>query len=103
MALVQGGTLAQRVAEGPLTPRAAASYIRTVALAVAYAHEHGIVHRDLKPANLLVDSEGVPKVSDFGLAKRIEVDSDLTSTPWARPCIVWSRAARRFRRRRRSR
>ncbi|MFO0909052.1 MAG: protein kinase [Isosphaeraceae bacterium] len=80
MALVEGQTLGELVAEGPLPPNVAAAHIRAVALAVAYAHERGIVHRDLKPANLLLDSGGIPRVSDFGLAKRTEMASDLTGT-----------------------
>ncbi|MFO0956920.1 MAG: serine/threonine-protein kinase [Isosphaeraceae bacterium] len=78
MALVDGKSLAVRVAEGPLPPREAAELVRLVGQAIQYAHEKGVIHRDLKPANVLIDSQGRPKVTDFGLAKRLESDSDLT-------------------------
>src|SRR5262249_37591410 len=78
MALVEGRSLAQRVAEQPLAPREAAGLIRQVAEAVAYAHAQGVIHRDLKPGNILMDAAGQPRVTDFGLAKRADADSSLT-------------------------
>ena len=69
MALVEGGTLAQRLAQGPMSARDAAQIAETLARAVDFAHRHEIIHRDLKPANVLLTPEGMPKIADFGLAK----------------------------------
>src|SRR5205823_2305840 len=80
MGFVEGQSLAQQVAHGRLPPRAAADLVRQVAEAVHYAHGHGVIHRDLKPANVLLDKEGQPHVTDFGLAKRVEGDSGLTQS-----------------------
>jgi tRNA A-37 threonylcarbamoyl transferase component Bud32/ABC-type nitrate/sulfonate/bicarbonate transport system permease component len=80
MGFVEGQSLADRVKEGPLPPREAAEIVKKVAEAVAYAHEKGVIHRDLKPANVLLDAKGEPKVTDFGLAKQVESESDLTRT-----------------------
>ena len=80
MGYVDGESLADKIKDGPLPPREAAEYTRKVAEAVAFAHERGVIHRDLKPGNVLIDRNGEPKVTDFGLAKRIEGDSDLTAT-----------------------
>ncbi len=77
---VEGGSLAQALAGKPLPPRKAAELIETVALAVQAAHGHNIVHRDLKPANVLLTPDGTPKVTDFGLAKRLDEGGGQTRT-----------------------
>jgi WD40 repeat protein/tRNA A-37 threonylcarbamoyl transferase component Bud32 len=69
MEFVDGGSLARQLDGAPLPPRRAAELVQTLARAIHHAHEQGIVHRDLKPANVLLTIDGVPKISDFGLAK----------------------------------
>ncbi|MHC4404327.1 MAG: cation:dicarboxylate symporter family transporter [Planctomycetota bacterium] len=78
MDYIEGKSLSELIDEGGIPFDKAAEHVRTVALAIDYAHQHGILHRDLKPPNVLIDASGQPKVTDFGLAKRIGSGSDLT-------------------------
>ncbi len=80
MAFVEGRSLAQRLAEGPMPTREAAGLLLQVAEAIECAHRRGVIHRDLKPANILLDAEGRPRVTDFGLAKRVQADGGLTGS-----------------------
>jgi WD40 repeat protein/tetratricopeptide (TPR) repeat protein len=78
MKLIEGGSLASRAL--PLPGRQAAELLAVVARAVHHAHQRGILHRDLKPGNILLDAQGQPYVTDFGLAKRVEGDAHHTRT-----------------------
>src|SRR5437588_6759648 len=80
MKFAEGGTLSAKIDKYRDKAREAAALIAKLARAVAFAHEHGILHRDLKPGNVLFDTEGKPYVSDFGLAKWLERECDLTQT-----------------------
>ena len=86
MELVEGPTLAERIAGRALPLDEALPIARQVAEALEYAHERGVIHRDLKPANIKITADGTPKVLDFGLAKALDDDpgassSDLTKSP----------------------
>ncbi len=73
MELVEGKTLADLIAErGRLNPRDALKYAKQIASALSHAHEHGIIHRDVKPHNVLITSDNVAKLTDFGIAKAAE-------------------------------
>jgi len=80
MKFVEGGQLDEVVRREPMLPRRAAGLIAKVARTVHYAHEHGILHRDIKPGNILLDANGEPHLTDFGLARLVETESTVTGT-----------------------
>lgn len=80
MAFIDGESLQDRIRSGPLETRSAAELCAKIATAIAYAHERGVIHRDMKPANVLLDKDSQPKITDFGLAKQVQGDSNLTQT-----------------------
>ncbi|HEV3205136.1 MAG TPA: serine/threonine-protein kinase, partial [Gemmataceae bacterium] len=102
MKLVEGGCLAQQMPRFRHSPRATATLMATLARAVHYAHQRGILHRDLKPGNILLDSQGQPYVTDFGLAARLTVagfdaETDPASTEMAgTPCYMAPEQAATF-------
>jgi len=81
MKLIEGTTLARRLADGPLPSRLAAEMLAPVCRAIADAHRRGVLHRDLKPSNILIDGEGRTFVTDFGLAKRLKTEASSVDGP----------------------
>jgi serine/threonine protein kinase/TolB-like protein/Flp pilus assembly protein TadD len=80
MKFVEGGQLDEVVRRAPMSIRQAVELIVKVARIVHYAHDHGILHRDIKPGNILLDQKGEPHLTDFGLARLVESESNVTHT-----------------------
>ncbi|APZ91330.1 protein kinase domain-containing protein [Fuerstiella marisgermanici] len=80
MAFINGPSLAALLRDGPFNQTDAVAHVVAIANAVQFAHDRGIIHRDLKPGNILVDADGTPKVTDFGLARRHDETDGLTQT-----------------------
>ena len=95
MQLIEGPTLSDYVAAQPLKQRDAAKLVARIARAISYAHQQGVLHRDLKPSNILMTSNDVPLVTDFGLAKQIDSQVDVTHTGTSK----WPHASRWSRKR----
>ena len=80
MKFVEGGQLDEAVRRTPMSIRQATELVAKVARTVHYAHKHGILHRDIKPGNILLDATGEPHLTDFGLARLLEMESTVTRT-----------------------
>jgi hypothetical protein len=80
MELMPGGTLADRITDGPLPPRAAVDVVLDVLDGLESAQQTGILHRDVKPSNVFLGADGRAKIGDFGISKSLEVDSGLSQT-----------------------
>ena len=80
MKLIEGGQLDEVVTHTPMSLRQSAELIAKMARTVHHAHEHGILHRDIKPGNILLDANGEPHLTDFGLARLVESESTVTRT-----------------------
>lgn len=78
MEYVSGVSMAEMLRRNPLPARQAAQWLLAVTDAIRHAHAHGILHRDIKPSNLLIDEEGTVRVTDFGMAKRLDGSGDMT-------------------------
>ena len=80
MKFVEGGQLDAALEKEPMAPRRVAELMAKVARTVQFAHEHGILHRDIKPGNILLDNNGQPHLTDFGLARLVERESTITNS-----------------------
>ena len=78
MQLIAGASLRELTGEGPLACRQAATYVKKIAAAIQHAHDHHILHRDIKPANILLGPDDRPYITDFGMAKSLAHDLELT-------------------------
>ncbi|HKE22584.1 MAG TPA: protein kinase [Bryobacteraceae bacterium] len=88
MELVEGPTLAERIAKGRIPLEEALVLARQIAEALEYAHERGVIHRDLKPANIKITPEGRVKVLDFGLAKAVSGEGTAATDPISSPTVT---------------
>ncbi|MCH7687286.1 MAG: protein kinase, partial [Planctomycetes bacterium] len=80
MDYIEGQSLADLIQEKPLKMEEAARFARIIAEAIQYAHTQGVLHRDMKPSNVLIDAEGQPHVTDFGIAKQVQNESHMTAS-----------------------
>src|SRR6266702_3171837 len=80
MTYMEQGTLSERLANGPLTLEEAGIILEQVASALQFAHDNGIIHRDIKASNILLGSDGLVYLADFGLSKALEGNDDITQT-----------------------
>jgi len=80
MNLIEGRRLDEVLAGEPMSTHRAAQLITTLARTIQYAHENGVLHRDIKPGNILIDAHGEPHLTDFGLARLVEMESTVTQT-----------------------
>ena len=78
MDFIEGESLSELIARGGISPRQALDYVEQLADALAYAHAAGVIHRDIKPANVMIDRFGRPQLMDFGLAKEVGSETQLT-------------------------
>ncbi len=92
MTLVEGPTLAQRLAAGPVELSATARLGAELTGALAYVHEQGVVHRDVKPANVLLDADDRPRLADFGIAWLIDATRITSSSLTVGPRAIWRRS-----------